>query len=388
VELDAFARECARGLNARVPPAVVDSRLSNPRFDLTLAEAFRDLFLAVASYCQTKRPGLIKRIWLSKVFREELLVLGHRKEFAKEVTLALAGRLAVEGKRGADPRPPPVVSLPPRNLTAIRECRYGRMLYLRNDMYVGRSLDLYGEYSEGEAALFRQLVSPSDIVVEVGANFGAHTVCLARAVGTNGTVIAFEPQRFVFQILCANIALNELLNVQARFAAAGSTAGTILVPALDFGALNNFGGVSLGGPGGERVSVETIDGLRLDRLRLLKVDVEGMEAEVLAGAAETIMRCRPVLYVENDREEKSAALIRMIREFRYRMWWHVPPLFNPENFAGNRENVFLNIVSANMLCFPEETEITVPNLREVSGLGNHPSAEVRVGTADMGRSPS
>ncbi len=65
-----------------------------------------------------------------------------------------------------------------------KACRYGQMLYNLNDQYIGRSLDLYGEFSEGEVDLFRQIVKPGQIVVEVGANLGAHTVFLARQVGT------------------------------------------------------------------------------------------------------------------------------------------------------------------------------------------------------------
>ena len=52
----------------------------------------------------------------------------------------------------------------------LKDCRHGRMLYNVNDRYIGRSLDLYGEFSEAEVELFRQIVRPGDIVVEVGAN--------------------------------------------------------------------------------------------------------------------------------------------------------------------------------------------------------------------------
>ena len=87
------------------------------------------------------------------------------------------------------------------------------MLYNEHDIYIGRSLDLYGEFSEGECDVFRQLIQPGWTVLELGANIGSHTVFLAKRVGPSGRVIAFEPQRIVFQTLCANIALNNLLNV-------------------------------------------------------------------------------------------------------------------------------------------------------------------------------
>src|SRR5579862_896137 len=96
----------------------------------------------------------------------------------------------------------------------LKDCRHGRMLFNVNDQYVGRSLDLYGEYSEGEIDFFKQVVQPGDTVLEIGANIGSHTVFFAKAVGREGTVQAFEPQRLIFQTLCANIALNNLENVK------------------------------------------------------------------------------------------------------------------------------------------------------------------------------
>src|SRR6476620_7891408 len=94
----------------------------------------------------------------------------------------------------------------------LKDCRYGRMLYNINDTFVGRLLDRYGEYSEGEIDLFKQIVRPGDVVIEVGANIGAHTVWFARNTWPGGAVIAFEPQRLVFQTLCANLALNDIVN--------------------------------------------------------------------------------------------------------------------------------------------------------------------------------
>ena len=96
---------------------------------------------------------------------------------------------------------------PPFNRSA--ECRYGTLLFNQNDRFIGKSLELYGEYSEGEIDLFRQVVQPGTIVLEIGANIGTHTLFFARQVGHDGLVIAFEPQRLVFQCLCANMALNQ-----------------------------------------------------------------------------------------------------------------------------------------------------------------------------------
>jgi len=233
-----------------------------------------------------------------------------------------------------------------------KDCRYGRLTYLLNDAYIGRSLDVYGEYSEGEIDLFRQLLRPGDVAVDAGANIGALTVAMARLVQPGGVVVAFEPQRAIFDILCNNLRLNGLANVTVYRRAVGSEAGVIRVPPLDYEQTENFGGVALGGSLGEEVNVVTIDSLGLPRLRLLKVDVEGMESEVVTGARATIQRLQPALYIENDRADRSQRLISLLFDIGYRLWWHITPLFNPKNFFGHPRDIFGDVVSFNMIGFP------------------------------------
>jgi len=139
------------------------------------------------------------------------------------------------------------------------------------------------------------------------------------------------------------------------------------VPNLDYAAAYNFGGVALGeSPDGERVPLLTVDSLNLPACHLIKIDVEGMESDVIAGAEETIRRFRPVLYLENDREKRSAALIRQLLALDYRLYWHLPPLFNPQNFFGASENVFGGIVSANVLGLHRLESRNVTGLREIT----------------------
>src|SRR6185437_4192192 len=88
---------------------------------------------------------------------------------------------------------------------------HGPMLALAGDRYITRSLEVYGEFSAGEWDLFAQVVKPGMTVVEVGANIGAHSIALAKACAP-GPLYLFEPQQRVFQILCANLALNGVTN--------------------------------------------------------------------------------------------------------------------------------------------------------------------------------
>lgn len=246
--------------------------------------------------------------------------------------------------------------------------RHGFLLYNRHDQYVGRSLETYGEYSEKEVEVFNQLIPEGSTIIEAGANIGAHTLALAKRIGSRGRLHAFEPQRIPFQNLCANMALNGLSNVECLHKALGENSGSIVVPNVDYDKENNFGGLELGSfSEGERVSVTTIDALELPKLAFLKVDVEGMERQVILGGRETIARCRPVLYLENDRKENSASLIELVMSLGYDLYWHLPPLFNPGNHYHNPRNVFGGIVSVNLLCIPTSAKSNIRGLRRVEG---------------------
>lgn len=254
----------------------------------------------------------------------------------------------------------------------IKRTRYGLMAYNINDQFVGRSLDCYGEYSRGEVMLFGQIAAPQSLVIDVGANIGALTLYLAQAVGPHGRVIAIEPQRAVYQLLCANLALNEIANVHAIHAGAGRTAGRAFVPETNYARPGNFGGVELGQAGGEPVELVSIDSLKLPHCAFIKIDAEGQEPAVIAGAGETIARCKPVLYVENDRRHQSPDLIRQLLDLDYVLYWHLPPLFVPDNFYGNRTNLWPGTVSIDMLCMPKSDDRKIEGMRPVTGPGDWP----------------
>ena len=252
------------------------------------------------------------------------------------------------------------------SMLAVSQCRHGPMMYLRRDWYVGRSLHEYGEFSEGEVELFRSILRPGDVALDIGANLGAHTIAMARLVGPTGFIYAVEPQRILFNILCGNIALNELVNVKAFPFALGRAPGATHIRPLDYAASVNFGSISIGGEQGDPVPVATLDQVGLPKARFIKIDVEGMELDVLLGAKELLARDRPVLYVENDRLEKSEALVAQLIADGYRMWWHMPLLFNPANFRSNAQNVFGTVRSFNMLCVPRETPVDLDGFHEIT----------------------
>jgi FkbM family methyltransferase len=257
--------------------------------------------------------------------------------------------------------------------TVLVSTRHGPMFALAGDAYITRSLQLYGEYGHDEVDLFRQLIRPGMTVVEAGANIGTHSVMLARACAP-GPLLAFEPQQRVFQLLCANLVMNGVTNALAFPDALGAEAGRALIPAIDYGANYNFGSVSIrntdrdAGPdwnAGQPTRVVTIDGLALPACGFLKVDVEGFEALVLEGARQTIARCRPLLYVENDRARRQADLIALIDGLGYAQYWHVAPLFSRDNFNRAEHDAFNGSVSLNMFCAPNESGLAISGFERI-----------------------
>jgi FkbM family methyltransferase len=249
----------------------------------------------------------------------------------------------------------------------VYKARVGPLMALETDIYIGRAIAAYGEYCPAEWDALRRIIRPGMTVIEVGANMGTHSVDMARACAP-GTFYAFEPQPRLFQILAGNLALNNIANALVYPDGCGEAEGEAIVPWVDYDENGNFGGIGLEQSDdgkGLRVRIRTVDGLGLQQCGLIKIDVEGFEPAVLRGAAETIRRCRPTLYVENDRAAQQQEVIDLIAGFDYRLFWHLPRLFSPDNFRGETRNIYGNTVSINMLCLPRERGAEVKGLQEI-----------------------
>ncbi len=154
---------------------------------------------------------------------------------------------------------------------------------------------------------------PGVVAIDCGANIGVHTVEWARQMSDWGSVAAIEAQERIFYSLCGNIAINNCMNARAIWAAAGAASGKMQIPVPDYNKPASFGSLELQkreSPEfiGQKidytedacttVDVIAIDDLRLERLDFLKIDVEGMELQVLLGAEHTIMNHKPAMILE------------------------------------------------------------------------------------------
>lgn len=250
-----------------------------------------------------------------------------------------------------------------------------KFITISNDVFIAKSIELYGEWCWGELELIGHFIKKTSNVIEVGSNIGSHTVFLAKYGLPEGKLYAFEPRRIIFQTLCANLALNAINNVYAFCYALGAERDLVLEGRIP-STLSNLGGFSLGQIEGqdERIPVLPLDDMinELPKIDLLKADCECHELQVLQGAAKLISRDRPIMYVENDRRERSEELICHIKNLDYNLYWHPCPLFRANNRANSSVNIFGDWHSYNLICVPIERNILIEGLRDASDLKFHP----------------
>ncbi|MCO5065041.1 MAG: FkbM family methyltransferase [Rhizobiaceae bacterium] len=256
------------------------------------------------------------------------------------------------------------------------------MFVAASDNYVGRSIVEYGEWSQSEIRVLEQIIQPGMVVLDIGANVGYHTLAFSKAVGPTGHVISFEPQPAIFELLAANITINELGNVRALNMALGDTRGLVDMPQLDYEVSQNFGAFRVReflrdekAP----ISYTPVTLLRLDDIAparnasVLKLDVEGMELAVLRGGSELIQKRRPVIFAENHLPgNDSEKLLSFFEEINYDCYWQVSSSFEKNNFNKNSNNIFGNESCVNNLAIPREVASNIAGMRKVKDPTDHP----------------
>jgi len=148
------------------------------------------------------------------------------------------------------------------------------------------------------------------VVVDVGASYGVYAAVAAKAVGPAGLVLAFEPATEAFRILENNLELNGLGNVRPFRCALANTAGRARLAHHPDPSRNALCANGKGTANSEEVAVETLDGVAaregIQRVDVLKIDAEGSEEMVLAGAGALLARCRPLVIFEVNRDAGAA----------------------------------------------------------------------------------
>lgn len=200
--------------------------------------------------------------------------------------------------------------------------KFGAINYFVNDYWFTRNgsdkifeEDLILKY-------LKKTIQGSRLALDVGAHAGSHTI-IYKALNPNISILAFEPQEKMFELLKHNIESQSLTNVKLfNFAVGHKSCTTTLDTKIhdpegeirlsyDPKIISNLGGVGFG-PGGERVSIITIDSLNLERCDYIKIDVQGAENLVILGGRDTIIRFKPVIFFESDHSQLSTNTLRSL----------------------------------------------------------------------------
>jgi FkbM family methyltransferase len=168
----------------------------------------------------------------------------------------------------------------------------------------GHSIYYDGTYEAGTLHVLSKCLSKGDVFLDIGSNIGLMALYGSKCVGPGGKVLAFEPEPVIFETLNKNITINQVAHIKTLQMALGSTQGTATI----YNSKNNFGAPSLiktdkQSGHSSNVAIRRLDDVLLEQeiadVRMMKVDVEGWELEVLKGCPNLLSRKdAPIICIE------------------------------------------------------------------------------------------
>ena len=255
------------------------------------------------------------------------------------------------------------------------DTRHGEYFILKNDLFISRCLDVYGEWNESEMLIYNTFIKKEHVVIEVGSHIGSFTVPIAKLAAS---VFSFEPQRTVFQVLNANLMNNHIHNVYSYMHAVGSENKDIWLREVDYEHSEsgfNSGGIKLKDTRTGEQNGYPCRQIRLDDfipkdapVKFIKVDAEEMEIDVLKGATGIIKTHRPLMYLESSLSNKE--LPEYVYTLGYQVYEHIPKNFNENNYKNYTKRLFgfdPNVEYMHdymLLCIPNEYEFKT-NLKKL-----------------------
>lgn len=229
----------------------------------------------------------------------------------------------------------------------------GKISCYNNDHYFYQSLSTGNPYEfKMINDYLKSFILNSKNILDIGSHIGYHAIAYSR-INPNIDIIAFEPQKMVYDLLCENIQLNGLSTIMPLNLAVSNKLGVFslsktisdgkntAIP-IEYGTEKEFnlGGVCLG-KDGEQINTTTIDSWGFKNIDFIKIDVEGAESLVIMGGIETIKKFKPVVCYESNAKTITPDMAEM---------------FGCENIKTPRQlleeigySIFINISNDNVI---------------------------------------
>lgn len=185
--------------------------------------------------------------------------------------------------------------------------------------YIQAEIVIHKRFFENEElAKIHEFITPKMTFLDIGANIGNHTIYFASVLGAK-RVYSFEPMSLTASIFKKNIKLNQLEDAATLFECGLGKDNTKAKVMFDGTAVNNLGGTALSECEDGTIEIRRLDDLNIqDKIDFIKIDVERMEASVLLGAKNTILRDHPLMWVEIF-EDKYENVIRILHNLGYEL---------------------------------------------------------------------
>lgn len=208
----------------------------------------------------------------------------------------------------------------PKTDALVKFGKFG-LIVPEND-YVGRSIKYFGDLDRKVTWVLRKTLQPGDTALDIGANLGMVSFKMLEMVGSSGKVIAFEPQSRMVDYIQQSIKHNRVENLLLHKEGLADRKDVLRLSIPD----SNAGAASFTVENGshfEEVPVTTLDDFAhehdLDKVRLIKIDVEGFEENVFVGGKNFLTRVKPdvIVFEENRRTNEIPASILTIKSYGY-----------------------------------------------------------------------
>ena len=243
-------------------------------------------------------------------------------------------------------------------------CKYGQVSYFKNDQVIGKSLEFYGEWAQIEVDFLGQFIQKNDTVIDIGAFIGTFSLAFAEMVGPGGKVFSYEPNNISYQVLLNNIDQNNHTNIFPSKIALSNENIKIyhddkhIINEKNPGefSISNFVTSTGNDNKKNQIIISTLDNFKFYQCNLIKVDVEGMELNVLEGAKQTIVNHQPIIFIECLSLQNGWPTIQFMKSINYSPFLFISEAFNEENYFHNKDNFFEQARETNLIFFPKETQ--------------------------------